>query len=120
MLRRAWLILPLLAVIAAAADINGRWTASFETAIGVQDYVYTFKVDGAKLTGTAKYAEGESPLEEGKIDGDQVTFVENRKFGDVDTRIEYKGKIVSANEIRLTRVLTGFGATEDLVAKRAQ
>lgn len=39
---------------AFAADITGTWTASFETQVGTQNYTYTFKVEGTKLTGTAK------------------------------------------------------------------
>jgi hypothetical protein len=108
------------ASLASAADIAGRWSAAIETAIGTQNYVYTFKVDGAKLTGTAKQDAAESPIEDGKVEGDKVSFVENRKFDDNAVRIEYVGKIVSANEIRFTRVLAAFGATEEFVAKRSQ
>jgi len=37
--------------LAHAADIAGKWTADFESPIGVQKYVYEFKVDGDKITG---------------------------------------------------------------------
>ena len=47
-----------------------------------------------------------------------MSIVENRKFDETAVRISYKGRIVSANEIRFTRLLEAFGATEDLVAKR--
>ena len=105
-----------LAVPTFAADIAGRWTASFETQIGVQNYTYTFKVDGEKLTGTAKSQFGEGPIVEGSIKGDDVSFVENLKFQDTELRIEYKGKI-SGDEMKLTRKV-GDVATEELVAKR--
>ena len=36
------------------ADVTGKWTAEFDTQIGVQKYTYEFKVDGTKLTGKAK------------------------------------------------------------------
>jgi len=108
-----------LTICASAADISGTWTASFDTQIGKQDYTYTFKVDGAKLTGTAKSANGESAIKDGKVDGDAVTFVENLKFQDMDIRIDYTGKVVSADEIKFTRKVGDF-ATEELVAKRSK
>ena len=57
MSRNSLLVLALalvLAIPALAADVAGKWTASFDTQIGVQNYTYTFKVDDAKLTGTAE------------------------------------------------------------------
>jgi hypothetical protein len=47
-----------LALTAWAADLTGQWTATFNTQIGEQHYTYTFKVDGEKLTGTAKNDRG--------------------------------------------------------------
>ena len=41
-------------VPAVAADASGKWTASIDTQIGVQNYTYDFKVNGNKLTGKAK------------------------------------------------------------------
>ena len=110
----AFAITPLLA---HAADITGTWTASFDTQIGKQSYTYEFVVKGNQLTGKAKSANGESVLQEGKIDKDTVSFVENLKFQDMDIRIVYTGKIVSADEIKFSRNVADF-ATEELVAKR--
>lgn len=109
-------------VSAYAADVAGKWTAEFDTPIGVQKYTYEFKVDGAKLTGKAigKRAESEDTVEiqEGKINGDEISFVENLKFGDQDIRIEYKGK-VTGDEIKFSRKVGDF-ATEEFVARRAK
>ncbi len=101
-----------------AADISGKWTASFETQIGVQNYTYEFKVDGEKLTGTAKSQFGEGPIVEGSVKGDDVTFVENLDFNGQQVRITYKGKI-AGDEIKFNRQVGEF-ASEDLVAKRAK
>jgi hypothetical protein len=38
---------------AFAANITGEWMASFDTQLGVQNYIYDFKVDAGKITGTA-------------------------------------------------------------------
>ena len=126
MLRRKILMMAvpsLVALVSAyAADVSGKWTAEFDTAIGVQKYTYEFKVDGAKLTGKAigKRTDSEATVEiqEGKINGDEISFVENLKFGDQDLRIEYKGK-VSGDEIKFTRKVGDFG-NEEFVAKRVK
>ena len=107
-----------LAATALFADISGKWTASFETQIGTQNYTYEFKVDGEKLTGTAKSNIGQGDITDGKVKGEEVTFVENLKFQDQEVRITYKGKI-SGDEIKFTRQVGEF-ATEELVAKRAK
>jgi opacity protein-like surface antigen len=116
-------VLTLTAMVAAyAADVTGKWTAEFDTAIGVQKYTYEFKADGTKLTGKAigkrSDSEAEVEIQEGKINGDEISFVENLKFGDQDLRIEYKGKL-SGDEIKFTRKVGDF-ATEEFVAKRAK
>lgn len=113
--------LALLSIAAAAlytADAAGKWTASFDTQIGVQNYTYIFKVDGEKLTGTAESQYGKSEIAEGKVKGDDISFVENLTFQDTPLRIEYKGKI-AGDEMKLTRKV-GDVATEELVAKRAK
>ena len=107
------------AIAAQAPDITGQWNASFETQIGTQTYTYDFAVKDGVLTGKAKSNLGEAALSEGKVAGDAVTFVEMLKFDGNDIRIDYKGKIVSADEIRFTRQVGDF-ATEELVAKRAK
>jgi hypothetical protein len=115
------LLLALLTVshLAAAPDITGRWTASFDTQIGQQDYTYDFVVKDTTLTGKAKSANGESDLLEGKVDGDKVSFVEILKFDGMEIRITYTGTIASADEIKFSRQVADF-ATEALVAKRAK
>ena len=104
--------------LAHAADVSGKWTASFETQIGTQNYTYEFKVSGQNLTGTAKSMSGETQIAEGKVVGDDITFVENLVFQDMPLRIVYKGKI-SGDEIKFTRDVAGL-AMEELVAKRAK
>lgn len=104
---------------AHAADLSGTWTAAFDTQIGKQDYTYTFKVDGTKLTGKAKSANGESDLQDGKVEGDKVSFVENFTFQGNPIKITYTGKVVSADEIKFSRDVSGF-AQEELTAKRSK
>jgi hypothetical protein len=103
-----------------AADVSGKWSATFDTQVGQQIYTFEFVVKGTSLTGTIKgNLLGESKVEDGKIDGQKITFVENGKFMDMPIRIEYSGEMTSADEIKFTRNVVGIGP-EDLVAKRAK
>jgi hypothetical protein len=120
---RLLLLIGLLVVPSAArmlaADISGEWKASFDTQIGQQNYTYTFAVKESTVTGKAKSDNGESDILEGKVEGDKITFLEILNFQGMELRIQYTGKIVSADEIRFTRQVADF-ATEELVAKRVK
>ena len=105
-------------VPALAADITGQWTATFNTQVGEQHYVYTFKVEGEKLTGTAKSDNGTVEIENGTVKGDEVSFVENLDYQGQKLAIMYTGKI-SGDEIKFTRDVAG-AAKEELVAKRVK
>jgi hypothetical protein len=82
-------------------------------------YVYDLKADGDKITGKAiRDQDGQATeidLKEGKVSGDEVSFVEILNF-DQEVRIEYKGKL-AGDEMKLTRKVGDF-ATMDIVAKR--
>lgn len=122
MTRSRFVILLVFAIMAVvpvfSADATGTWTASFDTQVGVQKYTYTFKVEGSKLTGRAKSENGDTEIQEGKVNGDQITFVENLNFQGMPLRIEYTGKL-AGDEIKFTRKVADV-ATEELVAKRGK
>jgi hypothetical protein len=119
--RAGMLAVVLLVAIASvrAADVSGKWTASFDSQIGQQTYTYEFVVKETTLTGTIKSSVGAAELKEGKVDGDKITFVEMLKFQDMEIRITYTGTVVSADEIKFTRNVADF-ATEEIVAKRVK
>ena len=100
-----------------AAVSNGaseNWKAAIQTAMGVMEYVYEFKLEGDKLTGKANNTQfGSAVIMEGKINGDEITFVE---MMDGMIRVEYKGKR-TGEEINFVRKVGDFG-TEKFVAKR--
>jgi hypothetical protein len=102
-----------------AADISGKWTSEFDSPIGRQRYVYEFKVDGTTLTGTATQTErGATEIKEGKISGDDISFVELVTVEGNELRIEHKGK-AAGDEIRVRRKVGDF-AEYDIVAKRSK
>jgi hypothetical protein len=107
-----------LALTAWAADLTGQWTATFDTQIGEQHYTYTFKVDGEKLTGTAKNDRGTTDITNGTIKGDQISFDESLDFNGQTIPISYTGT-VSGDSIKLHRKV-GDIAEEDLVANRVK
>jgi hypothetical protein len=110
-------------VCAYAADVTGKWTTQFDSQVGVQKYTFELKTDGANLTGTAisKIADAEevrTALTEGKINGAEITFVENLKYQGMDLRIVYKGT-VAGDEIKFSRNVADQGG-ETFVAKRVK
>jgi hypothetical protein len=108
--------------LSRAADLAGKWTAEFESPIGVQKYAYEFKADGDKLTGKASYdhsmGKGESALKDIKVKDGDVSFVETLKLQEMEITVTYTGKL-AGDELKLTRVVGEFG-TEQLVAKRVK
>lgn len=64
-----------LAVSALAADVGGKWKATTQGPDGTgMELVFTFKVDGNKLTGTVNSQMGDMPITDGKVDGNNITF----------------------------------------------
>ena len=85
----------LLCVAAAAADVSGKWKAEFTTADGTQRVnTFNFKVDAGKLTGTVAGTQDETPIQNGKVNGDEISFTAERPFG----TFTYTGKF-TGNEI---------------------
>lgn len=107
-----------LALTAWGADLTGQWTATFNTQIGEQHYTYTFKVEGEKLTGTAKNDHGTTEIANGTIKGDDISFEESLDFNGQTIPIKYTGT-VSGDSIKLHRKVGDF-AEEDLVANRVK
>ena len=74
----------------------------------------------APLSGKATFErmdqKGEVDLLEGKVSGNDISFVEKLSFQDNEIRIEYTGKI-NGDEISFSRKVGDF-ATEQFVAKR--
>jgi hypothetical protein len=109
-------------VCAYGADITGKWTTEFESQVGPQKYTFEFKVAGDKLTGTAISniggAEAKTPITEGKITGNDITFVENLDYQGMPLKIAYKGT-VAGDEIKMSRMV-GEQEGEKFVAKKAK
>ncbi len=104
--------------VAAAADITGKWTGEVPGRGGTQTNTFTFKVSGAKLEGTVTNQRGDSPIAEGKVDGDNISFVQNLDFGGNSIKISYKG-MVKGDTIEMTREVEGRGGPATFTLKKA-
>ena len=96
-------VVVLSAMLATAwgADITGKWKGSMDMMGQSMELGFTFKADGATLTGTSIGPQGEEyPISDGKIDGDNISFVV-KVTGQMEMTIKYKGK-VAGEEIKLT------------------
>lgn len=97
--------LSLLAVtVALAADISGKWKAEFDAPDGQKaTNTFTFKLDGEKVTGSvhSSLSGAESPIENGTLKGDDLTFGLTRNFGGQEMKFRYARK-VKGDEIPLT------------------
>ena len=90
------LFLSLATIVAfAQSPIDGNWKGSRETPNGAFEVNYTFKVEGNKLTGTWKTQFGESPIQEGTVDGKKISF--SITFN--DRKMSYTGELVSDKEV---------------------
>lgn len=115
-------LLGVLSSLAGAAEIAGPWHAEFDGPRGPQKIQFDFKTDEGKLTGktTSRFggASREMEFQDGKIEGDSISFVQVMKFQDNEMRIEYSGK-VGEDGIAFTRKVGDFGTTEFKATKGA-
>ncbi len=85
----------------------------------MQDVTFQFKVDGSKLTGTVAGPRGEREIEDGAIDGDNLSFSQTFEFNGNTMKIVYKGK-VNGDQIDFTRERQGGqGRSVTFTAKKA-
>jgi hypothetical protein len=102
------LILLAIGMTAYAADVDGSWGGSIQTPQGEFPVSFTFKADGAKLTGSMLGLDGMPvPIKDGKIDGNTITFNVTLDFGGMPFDLSYKG-VVAAAEIKMTAEALGM------------
>jgi len=115
-----WLLclIAVFALTASAADISGNWKGTAETPNGPAERTFVFKVDGHKLTGeTTSNMFGKSAIEDGKVDGDDVSFTLTVNIQGTEGKVNYKGK-VSGDTIDFKIEVQAIGQTLEMTAKR--
>jgi hypothetical protein len=95
------MILALTAVAAWAVDISGTWTGNVSGPNGDFSLTYTFKQNGDKLTGSVTGPTDPIEIQEGKVDGDKISFALNVDMGGNNVKFVSKGTI-KGDEIKLT------------------
>jgi hypothetical protein len=112
-------LMALFALAASAADISGNWKGTAEGPNGAIERTFTFKQDGAKLTGeTNSQFTGKSVIENGKVEGDTISFTITAKFQDNEMKLAYKGKI-TGDTIKLSSDFGGNGQTIEWTLKKS-
>ena len=97
------MMLASIAMVAMAwADhhVDGTWEAKIE-----------------KLTGTVTNRRGKTEIQDGKVDGDTITFTQTMEGRGRTFTFQYTGK-VSGDEIQFTREMTDMGRKQAFTAKR--
>ena len=93
----------LLAGFALAADIDGKWAG--EIVGQSMEIAFKFKAEGTTLTGVHIVNGQETPIKDGKIDGNNISFTVTLDLGG-ESKILHKGTI-SGDQIKMTYEMTG-------------
>jgi hypothetical protein len=107
--------------IAYAADPTGKWVAQVPARDGqTREVTITLKAEGEKLTGTISGRQGDTPISDGQIKGDDLSFTVTQSRQGNEVKVNYKGK-VSGDEIKFTRTFEGGNRPPvEFTAKRAK
>ena len=107
-----------LAVAAFAADVTGKWTYEMSRGGNTMTSTITLKADGAALTGSVSGRQGaETAIENGKVDGNNISFEVTREGQNGKMTMKYSGT-VSGDELKL-KIDMGRGDPREVTAKRA-
>jgi len=104
-------------IFGQGAKVAGEWDGSLNTPGGARPVKLVFKVDGEKLTGTAKRSSGDAPLT-GTVKGSDISFSYTVNYNGNDLTLLFTGK-VAGDSISGT-VSFGGQAEDTWTAKRAQ
>jgi hypothetical protein len=110
-------VLLLVAGMAFAADIDGKWTGEVDFGGQKMPVAYTFKADGAALTGSTQIMENPVNIKDGKIDGNNISFSITFGEGEQAMKIDYKG-VLTGDQLKLTFDM--MGQSTDIILKKAK
>jgi hypothetical protein len=104
-------VMALFSLSCSSGGINGKWVADLPGREGqTRQQTFNFKAEGNKLTGTVSGRQGaETPISDGEINGDDITFSVTANFRGNDVKVLYKGKL-AGKEIKFTRSREGGNA----------
>jgi hypothetical protein len=105
------------AISAFAADVTGKWMAQVPGRRGAQELTFNFNQSGDSLSGTVTTPAGEQQIMDGKVDGDNISFVVSFEARGNTFKQEYKGT-VAGNQIKFTRAVAGRGNPVEFTATK--
>ncbi len=103
------------------ADATGTWKWSFTTQNGqTRETTAKLKVEGDKLTGTVSGRQNETPIEDAKLNGEDISFKVTREFNGNKIIQKFAGKI-SGDTIKgkIETDRNGENSSRDWEAKRS-
>jgi hypothetical protein len=121
-------ILLVVAIAAFAADVSGKWTYEQPGRGGGpgRPVTITLKQDGSKLTGQVPgMGRGgadvpPSDIQNGKVDGDKVSFEVVREFNGNKMTTKYEGTVAGDEmKLKITRDTQNGPQTNEATAKRS-
>ena len=102
--------------VSAQKTVAGEWDAQFNTPGGPQPLKLILKVDGEKLSGTAKRSRGDVALT-GTVKGDDITFAYTIEYNGNAVTLIFTGKV--KGDTMSGTVSFNESASDDWSAKRA-
>ena len=102
----------------AQSPVDGKWIAQVPGRDGqTRETTFTFKADGAKLTGTVSGRQADRPISDGKIEGNNLSFNLVYSGGGGEMKFTYTG-VLSGNEIKFKRTREGSDTVQEFTAKK--
>jgi hypothetical protein len=123
-----WMLITSLAFVAvesAAQDALGRWNVNFDSDLGPVAYSLEFALNGeGNLTGSMINEFGSTPIEDGVLNGNDISYKLTLDFGQGPTTFVFKGT-VEGDVIEITSTFEepppGFeSAAQSFTATRAE
>lgn len=119
-MRRAWFLVlasMLLAGLASAADVTGKWKGAMQGGSG-NELTFDLKADGEALTGTVSgLLDRALMIENGKVEGSKLSFSVMSEWQGSPVRLVYDGEL-AGDEIRFSMGTEDGGWGTELTAKR--
>lgn len=99
----------------AQRSVDGEWDGAFNTPGGPRPFKLILKVDGEKLTGTAKRSSGDVPIT-GTVKGNDINFSYTISYNGNSVTLTFAGKI--DGDSMGGSVMFNDNASDDWSAKR--
>lgn len=91
------MLLAMATAAVAQSKVDGNWEMSMQGRQGPQTSTLTIKTDGNKLSGSIKGQRGETPISDGTVDGNKISFTVTRQTPNGEFKQTYTGTVDGDN-----------------------